>query len=76
MTFLPCDHIAYGPRGSLARIPARITVSTMDRLLLPHPARDVDRVVYLDIDTVVLGDICELARSDLGAARSPPATPT
>lgn len=46
-------------------MPARITISTMDRLLLPHLLDDVDRVVYLDIDTLVLDDVCRLARTDL-----------
>ena len=62
ITFLPCDHIDY---GDIARIPARITVSTMDRLLLPHLLEGVARVIYLDIDTIVLGDICELGNIDL-----------
>jgi lipopolysaccharide biosynthesis glycosyltransferase len=62
-TFVPCDHIDF---GAVARIPARITISTMDRLLLPHLLDGVDRVVYVDIDTVVLGDVCALAGTDLG----------
>lgn len=65
MTFLPCDHIDF---GSVKRIPDRITISTMDRLLLPHLLDDVARVVYLDIDTLVLGDITELGRLDLGGS--------
>lgn len=63
LTYLPCDHIDY---GKVARMPARITVSTMDRLLLPHLLEDVDRAVYLDIDTLVLDDIGRLAHLDLG----------
>ncbi len=66
ITFLPCDGISYGPRGRSRRIPTRITVSTMDRLLLPDLLEGVDRVVYLDVDTLMLGDIAELARVDLG----------
>jgi lipopolysaccharide biosynthesis glycosyltransferase len=62
MTFLPCDHIDYGPIGRMVQ---RVTVSTMDRLLLPHLLEDIDRVVYLDIDTLVLGDIGDLAHLDL-----------
>jgi lipopolysaccharide biosynthesis glycosyltransferase len=65
LTFLPCDHIDYGPIG---RLPDRISISTMDRLLLPHLLADVARVVYLDIDTLVLGDIAELAHLDLAGA--------
>ncbi len=66
ITFLPCDPITYGLPGRRLRIPYRITVSTMDRLLLPHMLGDVRRVVYLDVDTLVLGDIGELFRLDLG----------
>jgi lipopolysaccharide biosynthesis glycosyltransferase len=62
ITYLPCDHIDY---GRVLRKPARITVSTMDRLLLPHLIDSVERAIYLDIDTIVLGDICELAAVDL-----------
>ena len=36
MTFLPCDAISYeGGSGPARRFPGRITVSTMDRILLP-----------------------------------------
>ena len=66
MTFLPCDGISYGPKGRPRRVPARITVSTMDRLLLPALLEDVSRVVYLDVDTLMLDDLCRLARTDLG----------
>ena len=66
ITYLPCDQISYGPDGRPRRIPKRITISTMDRLLLPLMLDDVDRVVYLDVDTVMLDDVCRLARTDLG----------
>ncbi|HEX2755022.1 MAG TPA: glycosyltransferase, partial [Candidatus Limnocylindrales bacterium] len=66
MTFVPCDGISYGPRGRPRRVPARITVSTMDRLLLPAMLEDVARVVYLDVDMLMLDDICRLAGMDLG----------
>lgn len=62
ITFLPCDGVEY---GAIARLPERITVSTMDRLLLPHLLPEVDRAIYLDIDTLVLDDITELGRLDL-----------
>jgi lipopolysaccharide biosynthesis glycosyltransferase len=65
MTFLPCDQITYGPRGLPRRVTSRITVSTMDRLIVPELLDDVDRVVYLDVDTLMLDDICQLARIDL-----------
>ena len=66
MTFVPCDAIAYHSAGRPRRLPARITISTLDRLILPQLLDDVDRVVYVDIDTLVLDDICRLAATDLG----------
>lgn len=66
ITFLPCDAISFGSAGRPRRIPGRITISTMDRLLLPHLLEDVGRVVYLDVDTLALDDVCRLARTDLG----------
>ena len=65
MTIMSCDHIAYAPGGSPRRVTKRITVSTMDRLLAPLLLDTVDRIVYLDVDTLVLGDVGELARTDL-----------
>ena len=66
ITFVPCDRIVYGPLGRPRRITGRITISTMDRLLLPAILPDVSRVVYVDVDTLMLGDVAELARTDLG----------
>jgi lipopolysaccharide biosynthesis glycosyltransferase len=68
ITFLPCDGIGYGPSGRPRRVPSRITISTMDRLLLPGMLDDVERIVYLDVDTLMVGDVTELARTDLGGA--------
>ena len=66
MTFLPCDAITYdGEGGPARRFPGRITVSTMDRILLPLLLPDVHRVLYMDVDTLVLGDVTELFRIDL-----------
>jgi lipopolysaccharide biosynthesis glycosyltransferase len=65
ITFLPCDRIAYGSTGQPRRVPSRITISTMDRLLLPHMLSDVDRILYLDVDTLMLGDVSRLASIDL-----------
>jgi lipopolysaccharide biosynthesis glycosyltransferase len=65
LTFVPCDRISYGPGGRPRRVPARITISTMDRLLLPELLPDIDRVVYLDTDMLVLGDVAELGSLDL-----------
>ena len=65
MTFVPCDAISYHSEGRPRRLPTRITISTLDRLILPQLLDDVDRVVYVDVDTLVLDDICRLAAMDL-----------
>src|SRR3712207_6301452 len=54
--------------GSIRRLLAHTTVSTMDRLLLPDVLVDIDRVAYIDIDVAVLGDVGELCAFDLGGA--------
>jgi lipopolysaccharide biosynthesis glycosyltransferase len=59
--WLSCEAADY--RG--ATLLAHITVSTMDRLLLPDLLPEVDRVVYLDIDALVLDDVGVLADLDL-----------
>ena len=43
-----------------------ITVSTMDRCLLPDVLPDLDKVLYLDTDMVVLGDVAEIYGTPLG----------
>ena len=63
ITFLNFDGSEYGDIGRMIR---HITVSTMDRLVLPDLLTDVDRITYVDIDTVTEGDVCELAATDLG----------
>lgn len=57
-----CDGVDYGDIHAM--IP-HITVSTMDRLLIPELLRDILRVVYLDIDILPLGDVAELFDTDL-----------
>jgi lipopolysaccharide biosynthesis glycosyltransferase len=59
------DEVEY---GSIARLLSHTTVSTMDRLLLPDVLSHLDRVVYIDIDVTVLGDVGELWDLDLGGA--------
>jgi lipopolysaccharide biosynthesis glycosyltransferase len=59
------DEVGY---GAIARLLSHTTVSTMDRLLLPDVLADLDRVVYIDIDVTVLGDVGELWDLDLGGA--------
>lgn len=60
--FVPCDHVEY---GDIRRAFGHITVSTMDRLLLPDLLAETSRVVYVDVDALVLGDVCELADTNL-----------
>jgi lipopolysaccharide biosynthesis glycosyltransferase len=62
ITFLNFDGVEY---GDIVRMIPHITVSTMDRLVLPELLTDVDRITYVDIDTVTEGDVCELHGVDL-----------
>jgi lipopolysaccharide biosynthesis glycosyltransferase len=62
ITLLPCDGVDY---GEVRRMIKHITVSTMDRLLLPRLLPDVDRCVYVDIDALVLDDVRRLVEVDL-----------
>jgi lipopolysaccharide biosynthesis glycosyltransferase len=64
-TWLPCDHVDYGHvRGLLSYT----TKATLDRLLLPDLLGELDRVVYIDLDVLPLGDLVELADWDLDGA--------
>ena len=62
VTFLNFDGVDYGEIGRMIR---HISIATMDRLLLPEVLDDLDRIVYIDIDTVSEGDVRELAAVDL-----------
>ncbi|MGD9958497.1 glycosyltransferase [Nocardioides sp.] len=62
VTFFSFDHVSY---GEITRMISHISVACMDRLLLPEVLTHLDRVTYIDIDTVTQGDVCELARTDL-----------
>lgn len=44
----------------------RLSPAVALRMLLPDALPDIDRVIYLDADTVVLHDIADLASVDLG----------
>ena len=44
---------------------AHTTASTMDRLLLPELLPDIDKCVYVDVDTVIRGNIRDLFDVDL-----------
>ena len=56
ITVLPLDQVVP---------PARVQPVDVDRILLPELLADLDRVVYLDAASLVLGDLAELARLDL-----------
>lgn len=62
VTFLNFDEIHYGEIGRMIR---HISIATMDRLVLAEVLDHLDRIVYIDIDTVTEGDVCELAAVDL-----------
>jgi lipopolysaccharide biosynthesis glycosyltransferase len=61
-TWLPCDDVDYGPVLGMLQ---HITVSTMDRLLLPDLLPELDRIVYHDIDALPLADVGQLYQWDL-----------
>lgn len=65
LTWWPCDEVDYGEVHAM--IP-HITISTMDRLVLPELLADVDRVVYHDIDALPVADVAELHDTDLRGA--------
>lgn len=56
------DHFLKGEQ--LVLIP-HTTISTMDRLYLPELLPDYDKVIYLDIDIIVQGDVSELFATDI-----------
>lgn len=63
--FLPCDDAVFDIPSGLLR---HTTMSTMDRLLLPSLLPEIERILYVDIDTVVTGDVRELFELDLRGA--------
>lgn len=76
-TWLPTDDVDYGQN---LRKTSRSTVATIDQLLIPELLPDVPRLVHLDVPVVVVGDIAELADTDLAgfplAARTSPQAET
>ena len=67
---LPVRFVAYDmnkilPEFPFRRVPPHLTFSAIDRLMIPEiiPA---NRVLYLDVDTVVLGNVSELYRAEAG----------
>ncbi len=55
--------VDYGDKVNLLK---HISISTMDRLFLPELLDDLDKVLYLDIDILVQGDVGELHDVELG----------
>ncbi|MCU1515501.1 MAG: hypothetical protein JWQ75_222 [Pseudarthrobacter sp.] len=55
--FIPCDGVNYGNVMQTSRY---ITVSTIDRLLLPSLLETRSKIVYLDVDLMVLSDVGQL----------------
>ena len=62
-TFYNFDEVNYGDDIALL---SHISVSTMDRLFLPEMLKNLDKVLYLDIDILIQGDVGELYDLNLG----------
>jgi len=62
-TFYNFDEVSYGNDIALL---SHISVSTMDRLFLPEMLKDLEKVLYLDIDILIQGDVGELYDLNLG----------
>lgn len=62
-TFYNFDDVSYGNDIALL---SHISVSTMDRLFLPEMLKDLEKVLYLDIDILIQGDVGELYDLNLG----------
>ncbi len=52
-------------QGEKLNLTSYITISTMDRLFLPDLLPDTDKIIYLDIDMIVEGDVAELYQTEL-----------
>ncbi|MCH9852078.1 MAG: hypothetical protein K0U45_01080, partial [Alphaproteobacteria bacterium] len=48
-----------------SKLYSHTTISTMDRLFLPELLPDIDKILYLDIDMIVQGDVAELYQTEL-----------
>ncbi len=55
--WIPTDDVDYGPIAG--KVPWA-SFATMDRTLLPLILPDVDRMMHLDLDLLILGDLAEL----------------
>ena len=65
-TVYSLDSVKYGDDLALLK---HITVSTMDRLLLPVICNNLEKILYLDVDIIVTGDIAELYGIDVSNYR-------
>ena len=63
-SFYNFDDVNYGDSINLI---SHISVSTMDRLFLPEMLKDLDKIVYLDIDILIQGDVGYLYDLELGS---------
>lgn len=61
--FYNFDEVNYGEDIALL---SHISVSTLDRLFLPEMLKELDKVLYLDIDILIQGDVGELYDLNLG----------
>jgi lipopolysaccharide biosynthesis glycosyltransferase len=61
--FYNFDEVNYGEDIALL---SHISVSTLDRLFLPEMLKELDKVLYLDIDILIQGDVGELYDLSLG----------
>lgn len=66
VSFYAFDNVDYGDR---LRMLVHTTVSTMDRLLLPDLLQHLDKIIYLDADIIVRGDLAELWATDISGVR-------
>jgi len=62
--FYSFDSVDYGKAVNLL---SHISVSTMDRLFLPEILKHLKKVLYLDIDILIQGDVGELYDVELGS---------
>lgn len=61
--FYSFDSVDYGDNVKTLR---HITVSTMDRLIVPELLNDLDKLIYLDTDILVRADLLELNAIEFG----------
>lgn len=66
VSFYAFDSLDYGDK---LRMLAHTTVSTMDRLLLSDLLPHLDKIIYLDADIAVRGDLAELWATDISGVR-------